>query len=99
MDRALSTEGRAYAESVGVTEVEQVLRDFVNFHTSVAKVSADWEAPGRRGCDRELRIQRRERERHRFRPRTGPMQQDEPGAERGWKMPEIIYPPKKGTPQ
>jgi hypothetical protein len=88
-ERVLSSEGRAYAESVGVTDVERVHRDFVNYNVSEARVSANWEAMWRRWCDRELRIQRRERDRSRS-PQA-PMQQDAPGEPRGWEMPPIIH--------
>ena len=84
---ALSSEGRAYADTVGVTDVDRVHRDFKNHYLAEAKVSADWEAVWRRWCDRELRIQRQERDRNR--PRA-PLQVDPPDVERGWTMPEII---------
>jgi hypothetical protein len=93
-DRKLSEEGRAYAETVGVTDVDRVFRDFVHHYLSEAKMSADWEAMWRRWCDRELRIQRAERERNRA-FRRAPIQVDPSGSTRGWTMPAIIYPPKK----
>jgi hypothetical protein len=88
-ERVLSSEGRAYAESVGVTDVHSVHRDFVNFNVSEAKVSANWEAMWRRWCDRELRIQRRERDRSRG--VRAPVQQDKPGEAKGWEMPPIVH--------
>jgi hypothetical protein len=85
----LSEEGKAYAESLGVTDVDRVYRDFRNHYLAEAKLSADWEALWRRWCDRELRIQRRERERTRAGPRA-PAQVDPPG-KRAWTMPPMIY--------
>ena len=90
-ERALSEEGRAYAATVAVTDIDRVYRDFKNHYLAEAKLSADWEALWRRWCDREQRIQRQERDRGR--PK-GPLQLDPPEAKRGWTMPEIIYLPK-----
>jgi hypothetical protein len=96
-DAPLSTEARAYAETLGVTSVEQVHRDFVDYHVSEAKLAADWEAKWRRWCSRELQIQRRDRDQNRG--RRAPIQMDEPGAPRGWKMPEIHYAKRSGKPE
>ena len=87
--RELSQDGRAYAQSVGVTDVDGVFRDFRNHYLAEAKLSADWEALWRRWCDRELRIQRRERERKRAAPQS-PSQRDPPGP-RAWTMPPVIH--------
>lgn len=89
----LSPDGRGYAETVGVTDIDRVARDFVNHYVSEAKLSADWEALWRRWCDRELRIQRRDRDRS----RRAPAQQDSSALPRGWEMPTVVQPLKKAA--
>jgi hypothetical protein len=98
-DAPLSAEGRAYAQTVGVTDVDSVYLEFVEYNVAAAKVAADWAAMWRLWCSRALKIQRRDRDRDRGRRRQGPMQMDEPGAVRGWTMPTIHHAKKKGEPQ
>jgi hypothetical protein len=90
-ERLLSDEGRAYAETLSLSDLERVHRDFKNHYLAEGKLSADWEALWRRWCDREVRIQRQERDRGR--PRA-PVQLDAPEGKRGWSMPPIIRLPR-----
>jgi hypothetical protein len=62
-DFALTDERRAYAETIGLTGVDEVFRKFPNVCREKGKTSADWDATWRSFCDRELAYQRRERDR------------------------------------
>ncbi len=96
-DAPLSAEARAYAQTLGITDVDAVYRDFVNYNVAEARFAANWDAMWRLWCGRALPIQRRERDR--AWGRRSPMQMDEPGAVRGWTMPKIHYAKKDGEPQ
>lgn len=91
-DTPLTDEMRAYAQSIGITDVPTVFADFVNYNIAEGKVATDWHAMWRLWCSRALRMQRRDRERDRARGgRAAPMQLDDPDAPRGWTMPEVRY--------
>lgn len=59
----LTSERKAYAETVGVTDIEAVFRKFGNVMAERGKLSANWDASWRTFCDNELRIQYRDRSR------------------------------------